>query len=132
MRPRTRFLTPLAAWFTLACLAVLGPVPPAAAIPAKERAETPREEKTPPSPRKTVRGYMQSRPGGPMWDVEVEVHEVPDDLPSVPAETAPINDGDLVLGIVIDGRPMAYPIRFLAMFEVIDDRVGTTPVAPSW
>lgn len=90
------------------------------------------EEKKPLPPRKTVKGHMQSRPGGPTWDVEVKVHPAPDDLPSVPAAAAPINDSDLVLGVVLDGQAVAFPIRFLAMYEVIDSRVGDTPVAPTW
>ncbi|MCZ6669616.1 MAG: hypothetical protein O6947_01145 [Acidobacteria bacterium] len=81
------------------------------------------EEKKPLPPRKTVKGHMQSRPGGPTWDVEVKVHPAPDDLPSVPAAAAPINDSDLVLGVVLDGQAVAFPIRFLAMYEVIDSRV---------
>ncbi len=39
---------------------------------------------------------------------------------------------DLVLGVVVDGKAMAYPIRYLAMSEVLNDRVGDTPLAPSW
>jgi hypothetical protein len=35
-------------------------------------------------PSKTVRGVMQPRPGAPAEDVEVKVHSVPVDPPSVP------------------------------------------------
>ncbi|RMF59614.1 MAG: DUF3179 domain-containing protein [Calditrichaeota bacterium] len=83
-------------------------------------------------PPKKVKGYMQARPGGPMEEVEVGVHEVPVDLPMVSADQAPLQEDDLVLGVVRDGQAVAFPIRFLAMFEVVDSRVGKTPVAPTW
>lgn len=81
---------------------------------------------------RTVRGVMQPRPGAPEEDVEVEVHPVPVDPPSVAAAEATLPDDDLVLGVVIDGQPMAYPIRYLALSEIVDDRVADTPLAPSW
>lgn len=85
-----------------------------------------------PSPPESVKGLMQKYPGGPMEVVEVAVHAVPVDVPSVDAEDAALNDNDLVLGVMIDGRAMAYPIRFLALYEIIDDQVGDTPLAPTW
>ena len=81
---------------------------------------------------RTVRGVMQDRPGAPERLVEVGVHEVPVDPPSVSAAEAALGDDELVLGVVIDGRAMAYPIRYLALTEVVDDRVGDTPLAPTW
>lgn len=81
---------------------------------------------------KTVRGVMQSRPGGPMEEVEVQVHAAPVDLPSVPAAEASLPDDDLVLGVFVDGAAMAFPVRYLALYEVIDQRVGKTPLAPTW
>ena len=79
-----------------------------------------------------VRARVQAHPGGPVEDVEMSVHEVPVDPKTVPAEEANLEDDELVLGLVIEGKPIAYPIRYLAMFEVINDRVGDTPVAPTW
>ena len=81
---------------------------------------------------RTVRGVMQPRPGAPAEDVEVAVHPVPVDPPSVSAAESTLPDDDLVLGVVVDGRAMAYPIRFLALTEIVDDHVGDTPLAPSW
>lgn len=81
---------------------------------------------------RTVRGVMQPRPGAPAEDVEVKVHAVPVDPPSVPASEAKLPDDDLVLGVFVDGKAMAYPVRYLAVSEVVDDRVGTTPLAPTW
>lgn len=90
------------------------------------------KEDSPPSPPKSVRGLMQVRPGGPLEEVEVAVHAVPVDVPSIDAKDAAINDKDLVLGVVISGQAMAYPIRYLAMHEIVDDQVGDVPLAPSW
>jgi len=81
---------------------------------------------------RTVTGVMQPRPGAEAEDIEVKVHPVPVDPASVPASESTLPDDDLVLGVVIDGRAMAYPIRYLALSEVVDDRVGDTPIAPSW
>ncbi len=83
-------------------------------------------------PPKTVTGVMQARPGGPMEEIEVDVHEVPVDPPLVSVDQAPLEDKDLVLGIVKDGQAVAYPVRFLAMSEIVDSEVGNTPVAPTW
>jgi hypothetical protein len=81
---------------------------------------------------RTVRGVMQPHFGAPAEEVEVQVHSVPVDPPSVPAAEADLSDDDLVLGVVVEGKAMAYPVRFLALSEVVDDRVGNTPLAPSW
>ncbi|MFQ5779066.1 MAG: DUF3179 domain-containing (seleno)protein [Terriglobia bacterium] len=81
---------------------------------------------------RTVKGLMQARPGGPLEEVEVGVQEAPVGLPSVPAAKAQLEDGELVLGVVVDAQAMAYPIRYLALYEVVDDRVGGTPLAPTW
>lgn len=81
---------------------------------------------------RTVHANVQTRPGGPRVETDMAVHEVPVDLPVLPADRAPLEDEDLVLGVVRDGQPKAFPVRFLSMFEVIDDAVGKTPVAPTW
>ncbi len=86
----------------------------------------------PKSPPKTVKGMMQARPGGPLEEVEVAVHEVPVNLSSVRASQAELADHDLVLGVVLDGQAMAYPIRYLAMYEVVDDEVAHSPIAATW
>ncbi len=81
---------------------------------------------------RTVRARVQAHPGGPIEDVEMRVHEVPVDPKTVSADEVTLEDNELVLGLVIEGQPIAYPIRYLAMFEVINDRVGDTPLAPTW
>lgn len=41
-------------------------------------------------------------------------------------------DDDLVLGMVVEGTAVAYPIRFLNLAEVVNDTVGGIPVAVTW
>lgn len=81
---------------------------------------------------RTVRARVQARPGGPIEDVEMSVHEVPVDPKTVSADEAKLEDDELVLGLVVEGSAIAYPIRYLSMFEVVNDRVGDTPLAPTW
>lgn len=84
------------------------------------------------TPDKIIKGKLQARPGGPVEEHEIKVHTVPVDLPSFPASEANLKDDDLVVGIVVEGQAMAYPIRYLAQYEVVDHRVGEIPVAPTW
>ena len=81
---------------------------------------------------RTVRARVQAHPGGPVEDVEMTIREVPVDPKTVAANEVDLEDDELVLGLVVDGQPIAYPIRYLAMFEVVNDRVGNTPLAPTW
>lgn len=85
-----------------------------------------------PLPPKSVKGLMQAHPGGPLEEVEVAVHQVPMDILSAEVNQATLNDDDLVLGVEMNGQAMAYPIRYLAMYEIVDDRVADTPLAPTW
>lgn len=80
----------------------------------------------------TVRAVVQVRPGQAPEEVEMEVHPVPVDPPAREVGEVDLADDELVLGIVAGGQAMAYPVRYLALHEVVDDRVGDTPVAPSW
>lgn len=81
---------------------------------------------------KKVRAKVQVRPGGPTVEAEMAVVPSPTDPASVPAAESRLPEEDLVLGVVLDGKARAYPIRFLALYEIVNDRVGNTPVAPSW
>jgi hypothetical protein len=40
--------------------------------------------------------------------------------------------GDRVIGLVINGEARAYPVRVLALHELVNDVVGGVPVAVSW
>ncbi len=86
----------------------------------------------PQTPAKTVRGKMQAHPGGPMEEVEVAVHAAPVNLPIVDADKVNLTDEELVIGIVHDSLAIAFPVRFLAMYEIVDSKVGDLPVAPTW
>ena len=59
-------------------------------------------------------------------------HEVPFDLPSVPASKASLADDELVLGVIVGDQPVAYPVRYLALFEVINSHVSGVALAPTW
>jgi len=83
-------------------------------------------------PSGSVHGRMQAHPGGPLEEVDVDVYAAPVNLPTADAKAVHLQDEDLVLGVVVSGKAMAYPIRYLANYEVIDDRVGKIPVAPTW
>ena len=72
------------------------------------------------------------RPGGERQEAEMPVFESPVDLPIIAADEADLKDNDLVMGMVKDGEAMAWPIRYLAMFEVVNSNIGDTPVAPTW
>ena len=43
-----------------------------------------------------------------------------------------LNSADKVLGLVVDGRARAYPIRILSWHELVNDTVGEIPVLVSW
>jgi hypothetical protein len=92
----------------------------------------PTEESGAPASTRTVTGRVQTRPGGPLEEAEINVHEVPVDLPSVEAAEVSLEEDELVLGVVVEGQAMAYPIRYLALHEVVNNRVGETPLAPTW
>lgn len=90
------------------------------------------QDTRPHKPQIKVKAIVQPRPGAPMQETEMRVHRTPDNLPIVDANQAMLDDDDLVLGIVVDGMAVAYPIRYLAMFEVTNSQVGDIPVAPTW
>jgi len=81
---------------------------------------------------RTVRARVQPRPGAAAELMDMRVREVPMNPESVSADEASLADDDLVLGLVVDGQPMAYPIRYLAAVEVVNDVVGDTSLAPTW
>ncbi len=70
--------------------------------------------------------------GGHPREVEMPVHRAPVNPESLPAREADLKEREIVLGVVQDGQPMAYPIRYLALFEVLNDRVGQVSLAPTW
>ena len=41
-------------------------------------------------------------------------------------------DDEIVLGVLINGRPRAYPLGFLSFGEHVNDRIGRHPVLVTW
>ena len=105
---------------------------PAVAADTPARASASAKIEVAAKPRSSVRAVVQSRPGGPVEEVDMAVHEVPVDPETVAADEIDLSDDELVLGLVIDGQAIAYPIRYLALFELINDRVGKTAITPTW
>jgi len=52
----------------------------------------------------------------------------------VPADTVDFSDNDLVMGVVINGEPRAYPVNYMngPYNEVVNDELGGQAIAPSW
>lgn len=50
----------------------------------------------------------------------------------VPADEARVAPDAWVLGVVIDGQPLAYSLNLLNRHEVVNDRVGETDFAAVW
>jgi|SRR5882724_9070369 len=54
------------------------------------------------------------------------------------AETAPtaafhdIRDGDMVIGVSIDGQSRAYPVRYLAHHHMLNDQLGAAALLPTY
>ncbi len=52
----------------------------------------------------------------------------------IAASEAPIEEGDMVMGIVINGEARAYPVNYMngPTNEVVNDNLGGQAIAPSW
>ena len=48
------------------------------------------------------------------------------------ADTAPLDDQDLVLGVEIGGDSRAYPVGTMNGREMVNDQVGGVPILVSW
>ncbi len=50
------------------------------------------------------------------------------------AKDAPVNDGDMVLGVVINGEARTYPVNYMngPTNEVVNDTLGGKAIAPTW
>jgi Protein of unknown function (DUF3179) len=53
---------------------------------------------------------------------------------AVECAQAPLKDQEIVIGIVLDGSARAYPVNLMwsPENEVVNDTLGTTPIAASW
>ena len=43
-----------------------------------------------------------------------------------------LKKNDQVIGVVIDGKPRAYPLKIMSWHELVNDRVGDLPILVSW
>ncbi len=56
------------------------------------------------------------------------------DVQHVSAADAPLEDGELVLGVVINDEVRAYPLNYMMgpANEIVNDTLGGEPIAPTW
>jgi len=69
-------------------------------------------------------GYEQILPRGRIRAITKPDH--------VTAENAKVADDHHVLGVVIDGQPVAYSLNLLNFHEVVNDQIGDTRFAAVW
>jgi hypothetical protein len=50
----------------------------------------------------------------------------------VPANEAPLEDDELVIGISLNGEAKAYPITVLRSREMVNDELGGNPILVTW
>jgi len=52
----------------------------------------------------------------------------------IAASESPIDDGDMVMGVVLNGEARAYPVNYMngPTNEVVNDNLGGQAIAPSW
>ncbi len=69
-------------------------------------------------------GYEQILPRGRIRAITEPNH--------VNAENAKVGDENHVLGVVVEGQPIAYSLNLLNFHEVVNDEVGDTCFAAVW
>lgn len=115
----------------LVALTMVGPLVPVVRSSPGDDKRQDATTKPEPKPRK-VKAFVQPKPGAPREEIEMTVHPVPVDPPLVSAEDAEMDEEEIVLGVTLGIYDVAFPIRYLSMFEVVNSHVGKTPVAASW
>jgi hypothetical protein len=67
-------------------------------------------------------------------DLREEGYPIRTGVPRVAAEDADLRDGDLVLGVVIEGEARAYPVNLMwkPENEVLNDRLGGAAITATW
>ena len=100
--------------------------PPSA--PKAPTAPSPPESPAPPVPPRGPEplpdGVTQIIPRGVLASVDEPVF--------VPAAGAGLPDSAWVLGVYLDGEARAYSLNLLNRHEVVNDRIGDTPLAAVW
>ena len=76
------------------------------------------------SAKRTPEGFKQLIPRGRIPAVNNPKY--------VKADKADVADDAFVLGVVIDGSPMAFSLNLLNRHEVVNDSVGKTNLAAIW
>lgn len=74
-------------------------------------------------------GYTSSRPDGNRYNFPLNI-----DVEHVSAADAPLEDGELVLGVVINDDVRAYPVNYMMgpANEIVNDTLGGQAIAPTW
>jgi len=121
----------VAALAILIALTMVGPLLPVVRSSPGEDKQQDAASKPELKPRK-VKAFVQPKPGAAREEIEMTVHPVPFDPPLVSAEDAEMDGEEIVLGVTVGSYDVAFPIRYLAMFEVVNSHVGKTPVVASW
>lgn len=69
--------------------------------------------------------FTNLRKGGFPLNVDPEI---------VAADDVEIGDEDMVMGVVINGEPRAYPVNYMngPFNEIVNDELGGEAIAPSW
>ena len=88
-------------------------------------AQRPQRRPPPPDSGRDMSAFTMLRPDGFPLNVDPEV---------VPAEEAPLQPGDMVMGVEIGGQARAYPVNYMngPFNEVVNDLLGGVAIAPSW
>jgi hypothetical protein len=50
----------------------------------------------------------------------------------IPADEAPLQDDELVMGVASEGEAKAYPISVLRFREMVNDELGGDPILVTW
>lgn len=83
-----------------------------------------------------LKGSAPSKGGDPLTFVHLEEEGFPLNVNPeiVAASDASIDDGDMVMGVVIEREARAYPVNYMngPRNEIVNDRLGGRAITPSW
>jgi len=73
--------------------------------------------------------YTNTRPNEERYKFPLNI-----DVEHVAGDDAPLEGGELVLGVVIGGEARAYPVNYMMgpANEIVNDTLGGVPIAPTW
>ncbi len=74
-------------------------------------------------------GYTNPRPDEERYKFPLNI-----DVEHVSAADAPLEEGELVLGVVINDEVRAYPVNYMMgpANEIVNDTLGGQAIAPTW